>query len=81
MTSKSKSKENTIPQPEKSLIPELIELIRCINEYYTLKDSMGHGFMSEIKDMADDSDNNSMVPKDVDLAIEKAFVAQLKMFS
>ena len=73
--------ENTTQPSEKQLIPELIELIRCINEYYALKDSIGHNFMSDIKDMANDSDNDSMVPKEVDLAIQNAFVSQLKKFS
>ncbi len=64
-------------------IPELIALIGCINEYYSLKEGMSHKFMSDINNFNDDKElesENLMVPKKIDKEIEKAFIAQLKSF-
>lgn len=74
--------QEEIQKSHKNTIPELIELIRCVNEYYSLKDGMGHKFMSEINSFSDDEDKNEeqMVPKKVDKEIEKAFITQLKKF-
>ena len=80
------STENKSNTTHPVLIPELISLIGCINEYYSLKDSMSNKFMKDIDDVnevlgEEEKENDLMVPKEVDAAIKNAFINQLKRFS